>query len=100
MGKGKVATQVAHASLSAYEKCEETVKKKWMKQGAKKIVVKVNSEKELLNIYQQAKKLSLPCSLIIDAGLTQIPPSTPTAVAIGPADEEKVDRITGKLKLL
>jgi len=53
------------------------------------------------DIYNQAKEAGLYCSLIQDAGLTEfggVP--TYTAVAVGPAKNEDVDKITGELKLL
>lgn len=103
MGKGKLAVQCAHASLEAFrkafEKAEEPVEE-WLSSGAEKIVLKVPGEKALRVVYSQALKAKLPSSLILDAGRTQIPAGTPTAVAIGPAEESKVDAITGKLKLL
>ena len=100
MGKGKLAAQVAHASVAAFLKAGFFAKRKWLRQGMKKIVLKVSSEKELLEIYRKAKKLKLPCELIRDAGLTQVEPGTITALGIGPAEDEKIDKITGNLKLL
>ena len=100
MGKGKIAAQVAHASLGAYEKCDERTKKEWKDNGWKKIVLKVSSKEELMNLYEKAEKAKLPCFLVRDAGLTQLPPGVITALAIGPAEEKRVDEITGKLKLL
>ena len=66
-----------------------------------KICVYVNSEQELKNIYNEAKKKGLLCSLIKDAGLTEfkgIP--TLTTVAIGPDKSAKIDEVTGRLPLL
>ena len=99
MGKGKACAQVAHASLEAYLKAEGRVRERWRREGAKKVVVKVNSEEELMEVFRKALELGLPVVLIRDAGLTQLPPGTPTAVGIGPAEEEKLDSITGELKL-
>ncbi len=103
MGIGKIVGQACHASLGASEEARRhslTVWKRWLFEGAKKIVVKVSSLEELLELEQESKRLRLPNSLVVDRGLTQLPPDTPTALGIGPAEDEIVDRITGKLKLL
>ncbi|AXI25007.1 aminoacyl-tRNA hydrolase [Methanofervidicoccus sp. A16] len=103
MGKGKIASQACHASIEAFIKaqkeCPEVVEK-WLREGQKKVVVKVNSEKELMEVFREACLEGLPCSLIRDAGRTQLTPGTCTAVAIGPEREERIDKITGRLKLL
>ena len=100
LSKGKLAVQVAHASLDAYKKADSILRTEWEKEGAKKVVVKVKDSSELLKAFNIAKSSGLPCSLIKDAGRTQLEPGTMTAAAIGPAPEQDVDRITGKLKLL
>ena len=99
MGIGKAIAQACHASLGAYKKASPIVKKKWEEAGSKKVVLKVRSEKELLELYEKAEKKRIPCFLVKDAGLTQLEPGTITALAIGPAKEEVVDEITGHLKL-
>ena len=61
----------------------------------------MDSEEELLKIYEKAKKAKLPCSLITDSGKTEfngVP--TNTVVVIGPDKSTKIDKITKKLKLL
>ena len=98
MGKGKLVAQGAHASLHAFEKTPADVRKEWESHGSKKVVAKVASEQELLALYEAAR--GLPRALIRDAGLTQIPHGTVTAVGIGPAPEHVVDKITAHLKLL
>jgi len=100
MGKGKVASQCAHASVLSYLKAKKYSKNKWIKEGMKKIVLKVSSGKELKKFYKHAKKEKLPCELIRDAGLTQIKSGTTTALGIGPASDKKIDKIIKKLKLL
>jgi PTH2 family peptidyl-tRNA hydrolase len=98
MGKGKLAAQVSHASLTAADK--SPYKKQWVKEGQKKTVLKCGGEKELMRLFQSAKDAGLPVSLIEDAGRTQLESGTKTCVGIGPAPEEDVDKITGRLKLL
>ncbi len=102
LGKGKIAAQVAHASLSAYRKAEladKWVARRWEAEGQKKVVLKADSEPELLSLYEKMKK-EMPCALIRDAGHTQVEPGTITCFGAGPADEAKIDKYTKDLKLL
>jgi len=103
MSRGKIAAQVAHAAVSAAELARKEFPewfKKWFNEGQKKVVLRASSEEELLNLYQMAKEKGLPTVVIRDMGLTEIPPGTVTAIAVGPAPEELVDKITGHLSLL
>jgi len=103
MGKGKIATQCAHASLNAAFKTLKKKKKKfnsWKAGGMKKVVLKVDNLKELKRYLSKAKRERLVTTIISDAGLTQIKRGSVTAGAIGPDDDQKIDMITGKLKLL
>ncbi|NPA22636.1 MAG: peptidyl-tRNA hydrolase [Candidatus Micrarchaeota archaeon] len=99
MGKGKMCAQVAHASLEAYQRAPWFNKWQWERSGVKKVVLKA-PEKELLRLYDQAKKQGLNPVLIRDAGHTQLEPGTITALGIGPYPDEVLDNITGHLKLL
>ncbi len=100
MGKGKMIAQACHAAIEAYKKANKEIVKKWEKEGAKKVVLKVDSLKELKEIYKKAIEKNLNVVLIRDAGKTQLKKGTITCIAIGPDKEEKIDLITGNLKLL
>ena len=103
MGKGKIAVQVGHASVTV---AEETRKRRpdwwkaWWDEGQRKVVVKVQTESDLEKIRREAEELGLAAAIIHDSGLTQISPGTATCVGIGPAPGELVDKITGELPLL
>lgn len=103
MGKGKTCAQVAHASLESAEAAREEhgeLYREWKEEGGKKVVVVVESEEELGSLFEKARSLRLPCYLVRDSGLTQLEPGTVTALGMGPAQEEKLDRLTSHLKLL
>ncbi|MDD2678482.1 MAG: peptidyl-tRNA hydrolase Pth2 [Candidatus Nanoarchaeia archaeon] len=102
MDKGKLVSQGAHASVAAaYKTLQKNpdVFKKWAG-SMKKIVLKVNGEKELMDLKAKAGKAKLVVELIRDAGRTQIMPGSITAIGIGPDLEDKIDGITRDLKLL
>ncbi|MFB6154934.1 MAG: peptidyl-tRNA hydrolase Pth2 [Haloferacaceae archaeon] len=99
MGEGKLAAQVAHASLSAYEDTDERTRKQWKGEGQKKVVLKANSEAELFELADRAEREGLPNAVVRDAGHTQLEPGTVTALAVGPGDDDVVDRVTGDLSL-
>ena len=114
MRKGKMVAQGCHASLKVItDLLQENVSvrsysftpsleiREWMEGNFKKVCVSADSEEELVSLYDKAVQANLPCSLIIDNGLTEfsgIP--TKTAVAIGPGKDEEIDKITKHLKLL
>jgi PTH2 family peptidyl-tRNA hydrolase len=120
MRKGKMVAQGAHASMACIFNYMKQVgfsgtqgngdgsfllvapeaMTAWINGRFTKICVYVNSEKELVDLYNKAKDEGLPCSLIKDAGLTEFKEPTLTAVGIGPAKEKEVDAITGTLPLL
>lgn len=102
MRKGKMVAQGAHASVKVtLENLDHPNVKAWLADAFTKITLKVESEKELKDIYESARTAGMPCSIILDAGRTEfagVP--TLTCCAIGPAKKEDLDKITGHLKLL
>ena len=102
MGKGKIAAQVGHACVLGAEHVRKS-NPEWFTEwwsGQEKVVVKVSSLKELEEVKQGAIELGLPWSEVTDAGHTQIAPGTTTCISVGPAPEERIDKITGELSLL
>ena len=100
LSKGKLATQVAHAAVSAAEKAGKSALDEWKIGGQKKVVLKVSKLQDLYELKEIAERQGLPTALISDAGHTQIPAGTVTALGIGPAKIEELDNFTGNLKLV
>jgi len=99
MGCGKACAQSAHASNLAAKHCPTQIVDEWDDAGYHKVVLAVNSKEELERIFLNAVHVHLPCSIIEDFGLTQLEPGTKTAVGIGPARVEDINKIVGHLKL-
>lgn len=119
--KGKMCAQVAHASMAAIlldkeefglektngEKLGEFITimldeelKQWLDKSFKKIVLYVNSEKELDEIYEKAEKAGLRKAMIEDNGTTEFRGvKTKTCIAIGPHDNDKFIGVTDNLPL-
>ena len=103
MGKGKLAVQVAHASVGSLEQAKKFKPKwaeAWFYENQRKICVKVDSETDLRHLKGKVDQERLPNALIEDAGLTQLEPGTVTCLGIGPAPSEIIDKFTRELKLL
>jgi PTH2 family peptidyl-tRNA hydrolase len=103
MGTGKKCAQSCHASISSADLVRirnKEVWKKWKNAGQKKVILRVSGMEELKEIVLKLEKNNIPYFLIKDAGLTQLAPGTTTALGIGPAVSESLDKITGDLKLL
>jgi PTH2 family peptidyl-tRNA hydrolase len=118
MRKGKMAAQAAHASMKVFfdratlmrhadEKVPYLMVKMWNEArdwflGAfAKVVVGIDSEEGLLELQKQADTAGIPSAIIVDSGRTEFHGvSTRTALAIGPDEAAKIDKITGSLKLL
>ena len=126
MRKGKIAAQVAHASMKvlldrmsvtpnaanmedpsnpfiirAMTMTPNSYMNQWLEGSFAKIVVSCNSEEELRNLECDAHEAGIPNALITDAGATEfngVP--TVTCLAIGPHSSEEINKITGNLKLL
>jgi PTH2 family peptidyl-tRNA hydrolase len=117
MRKGKMIAQGAHASMkfmaqklaafegdtlemyTGFEGGDDLVK--WLEGSFKKICVGVNSEEELDEVYASAIEAGLPCAMVEDNGATEFHGiKTKTCCGIGPASPDKIDKITGHLKLL
>ena len=102
MGRGKLAAQACHASLEAYKKVKNShpeIVEEWENSGNQKVVLKVSSFEELVQLFESAKR-EIPSVLIRDAGRTQIESNTATCIGLGPWNESKLNKFTGKLKLL
>jgi peptidyl-tRNA hydrolase, PTH2 family len=103
MGKGKLSAQVAHAAVLSFlevQRMDKEITREWLESGQKKIVLKVDDEESLKKLHAAFKFKKVPCALVNDAGLTQLPPGTTTTLGIGPWKNAEIDIFTNKLKLL
>ena len=118
MRKGKMCSQAAHASMKVFfdqmdesgDDCYEIGPseywnwkdvKSWIDGAFTKIVVGCSSEEELFSLKYDAMEAKLPNAVIQDSGATEFGGNpTYTALAIGPANAEDIDKITKHLKLL
>lgn len=117
MRKGKMAAQVAHASMKSvldrmsltgddYWQTRSLVTNNtepmelWLSGLFAKVVVFCDDELALHDLICRAEEEGVACSIIIDAGRTEfdgVP--TLTCAAFGPDEIKKVNNITGLLKL-
>jgi PTH2 family peptidyl-tRNA hydrolase len=97
---GKLAAQVAHASVSSFISAGSNHQQAWLEVGMPKVILSAGSEQEVIEYYQKALTANLSTKLIKDAGRTVVAAGTITCVGIGPAAERDIDQISGHLKLV
>ena len=100
MSCGKRCAQAGHAAIGAYNGADKTLQKAWLSEGQKKVVLKVPGVPDLFRLRQEAEQAGIASAIVIDAGLTEIPAGTVTALGLGPAHGKLMDKVTGKLKLV
>ncbi len=108
MRRGKEIAQGSHASMiwlalrirqPGYSFNE--AERQWLDGSFTKVCVRVDSEEQLMGVVQKAQEVGVMAYVCIDAGRTEfhgVP--TPTCCAVGPDYPERIDPITGHLKLL
>jgi PTH2 family peptidyl-tRNA hydrolase len=100
---GKAAVQAAHAAVELVRLAEKRRPEwlaEWLAQGQKKIALSASTLDELQALQRRGLAEQVPCVLIEDAGLTEVPPGTKTCLGLGPAPASLLDPITGTLPLL
>lgn len=103
MQTGKIAAQVGHATLGGYKAARRkhaSNLRAWERQAQPKITLQVPSAAMLQQLERNAKALNLTTFVVRDAGRTQIAAGSITVLAVGPGDADKINQVTGKLKLL
>jgi len=110
MSQAKFGVEIAHASVGAiYQTLANPIEisaylsketlSGWFSEGFRKIILKVPSDKEILQLERKCKDLHIPHFVVYDFGLTELEPNTLTCIGIGPDLNENVDKVTGRLRL-
>jgi len=99
MSTGKLAVQACHASVAAVLSTGADVLRSWEIDGQTKIALAVHSLAELESLKAQCEAAGIVHAMTSDAGRTELAAGTVTALAIGPAEDKAVDRITGAVPL-
>lgn len=97
---GKLAAQVAHASIGAFLAANNSDQALWLATGMTKIVLACESAPALMELRDQALAAALPVFIVEDAGRTVVAAGTVTCIGIGPAADQAVAAVTGALRLL
>jgi PTH2 family peptidyl-tRNA hydrolase len=97
---GKMAAQVAHASMAAFLIADHANQQKWLDVGMPKIVLAGENEAQMQLLLRRAHEANVPAYLVRDAGRTVVPEGTVTCLGLGPAPKDAIDALTGALALL
>lgn len=100
MDHGLSSAQIAHAAVIAVaNNFKHPDVREWLKNHFTKVVLRVDSEEELLALRDEAKKRNIITGLMKENNLPGFHYDVPTALALGPAFGKRIDSLTGKLPL-
>jgi PTH2 family peptidyl-tRNA hydrolase len=103
MSTGKLIAQAAHAAVGATElgkKENHKAWRRWRDEGGKKVALEAESLEELEELREKADDLDIVNIIIQDAGHTEVPAGTVTALGLGPERSDLLDKVTGDLPLI
>lgn len=103
MTKGKTGAQCAHAAVICFEsalKGRKDLLNNWLSTGQPKVVLRVDSMKEMEKIVELANERNVIAGLVRDAGKTQVAAGTKTVLGLGPDTLSNIDDLVKHLKLL
>jgi peptidyl-tRNA hydrolase len=105
ISRGKVAAQVGHGCVDMSLRMirEPVLAEKvhsWYSDGQVKIVLAARDERELMEAGARASDAGLYNGVVEDLGYNEVSAGSRTCVWIGPDKRERIDKVTGKLKLL
>lgn len=89
MSSGKLAAQVAHGAVRAFNSTPHNVRQQWLDSGECKIVLQARDEAHMRNIIDYLReKLHGEPFVIIDEGRTEVPPLSLTVIALPVLDKD------------
>lgn len=103
MTKGKTGAQCAHAAIICFEsafKQRSDLLNAWMSVGQPKIVLRVDSLKQMEEIVKSANERNIINGVVRDAGKTQVAAGTVTVLGLGPDTVSNIDSLVKHLRLL
>ena len=90
MSKGKIASQVAHATFVALLREDKDIIEKWKNSGMCVIVLQCRDHVQLMGIDKYLTQWRIRHHMYIDEGFTEVRMGTPTALATGILTPDKI----------
>jgi PTH2 family peptidyl-tRNA hydrolase len=100
MRKGKTSAQSVHAALGLYKSNADELKKFIFNDVRRVVTVKVTGLEALREVERKAQEQGLPTYTQVDEGLTQVEPGSATVLAVGPAEDKIINKLSSTFKLL
>ena len=92
MSAGKLAAQASHAAVEAYRLSDKKLIDDWYQgEHYMKLIMLARDTEHLLNIERYLHDRGIRTSLIIDEGMTEVDPHSPTALGCALVDKDDPD---------